>query len=245
MRMSNVKRVEVFFPARRAIRPSGASEVTGNTMGQVVLFLIIGTGVCLLVLGIALGGLSEVPFSAWQEMLGGAGLFLVGRSLLRALRQCRMAVSLRRSQRHESSLASSLTPQLFGEYSPYVIEAAEKLGQERDLTAVPALMRALEQSVENQRPGWMEQSAALANALAQIGDRRALPLLNRLDNVRGIGFIPAIRNAITAIEPHSSLLRPGSVDGAIPETLLRPAQGRYAEEPPTVLLRAVEASEEC
>src|SRR5262249_8611517 len=157
----------------------------------------------------------------------------------------RITISLRRAQRHESLLASHLTPQLFGEYPPYVIEAAEKLGQQRDLTAVPALLRALEQSVDSQRPGWIEQSAALANALAQICDRRALPLLYRLDNVRGIGFIPAIRNAITAIEPHSSLLRPGSAGGAIPETLLRPAQGRFAEEPPAILLRAVEASEEC
>jgi hypothetical protein len=213
-------------------------------MSQAIICILIGAGIGLLMLGIALGGLPDMLTWARQEMLGMVGLCLFGRTAGRALLQWRHAVQARRAQMDESPLAARLTPQLFGDYTPYVIEAAEKLGQERDTTAVPALLRALEQSVDTQRPGWRDQAAALACALAQIGDRRALPLLYRLDNVRGIGFIPAIRSAITAIEPQTSLLRPSYTGFDVPETLLRPAHDMRADVQPAVLLRAIEAPDE-
>jgi hypothetical protein len=73
-----------------------------------------------------------------------------------------------------------------------------------------------------------------------IGDRRALPLLYRIENVRGIGFISTIREAIAAIEPQTSLLRPGSAD-LLPDTLLRPVQARMEPEEPKLLLRATDS----
>ena len=143
------------------------------------------------------------------------------------------------SNRDITPFVAELTPQLYGGYVPYVVEAAQLLGEARDMTAVPDLCAALEICVNTQKPGWRDASAALADSLAQIGDARALPLLYKLENVRGIGFIPNIRSAIARIEPHSSLLRPGSShDAAQTGTLLRPLPNRDSIEPPSQLLRS-------
>jgi hypothetical protein len=80
----------------------------------------------------------------------------------------------------------------------------------------------------------------VVEALTKIGDRRALPILYRIENVRGIGFITNIREAIAAIEPQTSLLRPGSAD-LPPETLLRPVQSRVGPDEPALLLRATDS----
>jgi hypothetical protein len=115
------------------------------------------------------------------------------------------------------------------------VEAAEKLAAARDSTAVPAILRALQTCADSQSPGWRERAEALANAHGAIGDRRSLPLLYRLENVRGIGFIPAVRSAIAAIEPQTSLLRPGSVEAVNVPQLLRPADQSIDEEPKHLL----------
>lgn len=172
-----------------------------------------------------------------------AGFFMLGvlvtilwiRRLIRAWKQ-----KQRITQEGYSPLAAKLTPNLLGSYSPYVIEAAEQLGEARDVTAVPVLITALERCMENQPPGWSERASALANALARIGDRRALPLLYRLDNVRGIGLIPAVRNAIAAIEPQSSLLRPGSIHDVPSHALLRSVQHRPDAKEAATLLRSAD-----
>jgi hypothetical protein len=206
-------------------------------MSLVLAYILIGIGVALLALGILLGGL---PFSApsgfWTALLGGASLTGASVWLQQLGRDWRQSAQWRKANRNVSSFAEPLISQLYGEYSPYVIEAAEKLGAARDTTAVPALLWVLEECVVVQRPGWCEVAEALANALGQIGDARALPLLYRLDNVCGIGLIPSIRQAIAVIEPQSVLLRPGSPD---PQTLLRPAQTRSPETDPAILLRSV------
>lgn len=180
--------------------------------------------------------LSANPYA--QVAFATLGLLIAALWLRRIVRQWKQARRLRQAQ--VSKLAETLTPQLQGEFSPYVIEAAERLGEARDTTAVPALIVALEHCVETQRPGWRDRAAALADALGRIGDRRALSLLYRLDNVRGIGLIPAVRNAIAAIEPQTSLLRAGSADNVPPQSLLRSVQHRPQAEDATVLLRSVE-----
>ncbi len=165
--------------------------------------------------------------------------FLAGMvcTLLVRRRRVRQRLSLQESW---SPLTKRLTPGLLGNHSPDIIEAAELLGVARDATAVPALIAALERCVETQPPGWSERATALANALGQIGDRRALPLLYRLDNVRGIGLISAVRNAISAIEPQTSLLRPGSADAATNHLLLRPVRQNPDPEAKATLLRSSE-----
>lgn len=188
-------------------------------------------------LAVVLGGyavLQHISTTLLETLVAVTGLGWIGRKSTDLKRMTAKS----KASRKVTPLVQELIPQLYGEYTPYVVEAAEKLGESRDVTAVPALCAALETSVNAQKPGWRDVSAALADALASIGDGRALPLLYKLENVRGIGFIPNIRSAIARIEPHSSLLRPGSeADVAQTETLLRPLPNRDTVEPPAQLLR--------
>ncbi len=143
--------------------------------------------------------------------------------LYRALRGWNDRSQLQRSLRDTSEFAGEWIPMLYGDYTPYVVEAAEKLGAARETTALPALMYVLEQTVNTQPPGWRDKAEALAVALGKMGDRRALPLLYRLTNWRGIGLLTAVHEAIGRIEPETSLLRAGSADDLPTQTLLRPA----------------------
>lgn len=210
-------------------------------MTHLLAYLLLGLGIILLLAGILLAGeWPKIPTFALPAFLGGLGLMAGADWGRRTLREWARDARLRWAHRHESELVASLTPQLLGDYSPYVIEAAEMLGEARDATAVPALMRVLEYSVDMQPPSWKETAEVVVKALAKIGDRRALPLLYRIENVRGIGLISTIREAISAIEPQTSLLRPGGLE-PLSDILLRPAQGSRSQEEPVLLLRAIES----
>lgn len=211
-------------------------------MAMWIAYFLLGVGISLLLLGMALSGWSAPPEKLWL-LLGGVSLTGTGVWLQKQGSRWARGKRTRRLERDASPLVVELAPMLYGDYTPYVIEAAEKLGEAQDTTAVPTLLYVLEECVNAQRPGWREVSEALANALARIGDRRALPLLFRLENVRGIGFIPSIRNAIAAIEPQTSLLRPGSADYATAETLLRPLHNTHNPDDARVLLRSTSESE--
>jgi hypothetical protein len=203
-------------------------------------YFMLGLGIALLVAGILIGGVPKIPPPVWSVLLGGLGLMAAADWGRRSLKEWAWDRRLRRAHQQESEFVASLTPQLLGEYVPYVIEAAEQLGEARDPTAVPALMSVLENCVDLQRPSWKEISEVVVKALSKIGDRRSLALLYRIENVRGIGIITEIRAAIAAIEPQTSLLRPGGLE-TTPEMLLRPAQGRQTQEESALLLRAVES----
>lgn len=202
-----------------------------------ILFLLL-LGLLLLAAGLMLAGngLSAiVPARLLSPLVSGLSLTGTGWWLQHRFRGWRQDSRLTKAFQRTSPLAQ----QLFGSHTPYVIEAAQQLGAARDTTAVPALMAVLERCVDEQQPAWREVAEALANALAQIGDGRALPLLYRLENVRGIGFIPAIRSAIAAIEPQSSLLRAGNLESMDRGSLLRPTQ-EHNEDDARLLLRAGE-----
>ena len=170
-----------------------------------------------------------------------ATLVLLGVWVRRYVTLARRRRKVKQAERKESPQIAALILELRGEYPPYIIEAAQALGQARDRTAVPALLNVLEQAAENQRPGWRDVAAALADALAEIGDGRALELLYRLENVRGIGFIPNIRRAIAVIEPQSVLLRASSENASVQSALLlRPTRGA-GEADKSLLLRATES----
>ncbi len=209
-------------------------------MQDVVLMVLLGLGLFLLALGVALGGADPVNTMLGELLAAGAGVFAIGLWVRGLLRTWSRSARIQRSE--QSELAEQLTPQLFGNHPPYVIEAAEKLGDARDTTAVPHLIYALEQCVETQPPCWCEMGEALVTALARIGDRTALPVLFRLENVRGIGFISAIRSAIASIEPSTSLLRPGNGDALHIDLLLHPAHA-VPDENPQALLRSVDVRE--
>ena len=226
----------------------GDEQVVKSARTNITRFFIIGS----LITGLALLSVPEIlllrallnypPVFALVVFALCAITLAVGASSLRkkisAWRQRR-----RVKQAEYSPLADWLAPRLQDSHVPNVILAAERLGEARDTTAVPDLMNALERCVETQPPGWSECAAALANALARIGDRRALPLLYRLDNVRGIGLIPAVRNAIAAIEPQTSLLRAGSAFDVPPGSLLRSVQTRPDANESAILLRSGERGE--
>jgi hypothetical protein len=203
-------------------------------------YFMLGLGIALLVAGLLLGGLPKMPPPVWSALLGGLGLMAAADWGRRSLTDWTRDRKLRRACRYESEYVASLTPLLMGEYPEYVIEAATQLGESRDPSAVPALMRVLESCLDMQRVGWCEIAEAVVNALAKIGDRRSLALLYQIENVRGIGIITQIRAAIAAIEPQTSLLRPSGME-TLPEMLLRPAQGRQSPEEAALLLRAVES----
>ena len=131
---------------------------------------------------------------------------------------------------------------LASEHAPNVVVAAQRLGNQKAVHAVSELMWTLDSWVNHQPAGWREVAVAIVEALVNIGDVRALPLLRHLENVRGIGFIPQIRNALATMEPQANLLRPGSPKDALPAELLRPLPMRHPEEEPSLLLRAGDAS---
>lgn len=199
-----------------------------------VLFLV---GITLLVLGLFIGGTSLLTTEIGERLAAVTACVAACGQTVKTVRSWTKAARVRRTVRTE--LAEELTPLLRGNDTGYVVEAAEKLGEARDTSAVPDLIYELERCLEQQRPGWRERSEALANALARIGDPRALPLLYRLENVRGIGLIPAIRNAIAVIEPRANLLRPGHAHGDGPETLLHAVHAN-PDDSPQVLVRAAE-----
>jgi hypothetical protein len=208
-----------------------------NDVRKALIYVMVCLAVFLLLLGAALGGLTIVTSELCERFMEWMGVFGGGHWVRHTGRRIRQSRELRGVQ--PSELASELIQQLSGNDPPHIIEAAHKLSEARDATAVPALVQVLERCVDTQQPGWRDVAEAVADALAIIGDRRALPLLYRLETVRGIGFIPSIRHAIAAIEPQSSLLRAGSPDAEQQKVLLRPVRSD-AEDGATVLLRSVE-----
>lgn len=201
-------------------------------MPLTILYMLLGLGLLLLVVGLLL--LGGVSYAAVMVVLTAVlSLINLGDWLRGRLRNWMQETRLRRVMQPAST--QELTRQLLGSYTPYVIEAAEQLGATRDTAAVPHLMYALETCVNWQQPGWRDRAEAFVNALSRIGDRRALPLLSRLENVRGIGLLPAIRHAIAEIEPQTSLLRPGEAPEYACDTLLTPARSETGD--PETLLR--------
>ncbi|CCW34171.1 hypothetical protein CWRG_00815 [Chthonomonas calidirosea] len=160
--------------------------------------------------------------------LGFLGIDFVGRDLFAWLQR-------RRCWRQPcSALVHELAPLLLSEDSRVAIDAAMRLADAGDCSAVPHLVHALRVTVEMQHPGWRERGEVFTEALAKLGDGRALPLLRELEDVRGIGFIPSIRRAILYLEPRSLLLRAGTLPSDPPALLLQPV-GRHVEELKTLL----------
>lgn len=208
-------------------------------MTQLVILGLVVTSFVLFAVGFGLGGPRAVRLPRLPALSASIGIVAAAVEIRHRIADWTAEMRLRYARDKESELAAAQTPNLFGEYTPYVVEAAGRLGEARDATAVPALMTALERCANLQRPGWSERAEALSRSLGRIGDRRALPLLYRLENVRGIGFISAVRGAIAEIEPQSSLLRPDT-GRYPPEILLRPAHDVDAELRAASLLRVSE-----
>ena len=115
-------------------------------------------------------------------LMGAALLALLGAWTRRYVTLAQRRRKAERAQKPKSPEVAALVLELYGEYPPYVVEAAQQLGKARDRTAVPALIHVLEQAAENQRPGWRDVAAALADALG--GDGRALDRIGRAGDCR-------------------------------------------------------------
>ena len=214
----------------------------GENMQRLIACLCLGSliamGVTLMATGgVMLASLMLGPVASLVMII--IGLSVAGGLMLhRTLRLWGNSARLNRNIRVAASpLAEEWIPMLYGEYTPYVVEAAQRLGTARETTSVPAMLHVLEQTVQNQPPGWCDSAEAIVVALGKMGDRNALPLLYRLTSWRGIGFQTAVCEAIDRIEPQTSLLRPGSVDDLPHEILLRPADA-CSESDPALLLRS-------
>ena len=200
------------------------------------------TFVLLLGIGfVILGGAQILPIllrSPYALAIAALCVSVVGGTLLhRNLRQWGDNTRRERCLHDVTPLVEEWLPMLSGNYTPYVVEAAEKLGAARETMAVPTLLHVLEQTVRHQPPGWCDSAEAIVVALGKMGDRRALPLLHRLTSWRGIGFVSAVCEAIDRIEPETSLLRAASVHDLPQELLLRPADA-CTDSDPALLLRA-------
>lgn len=179
-----------------------------------------------------MGAFGEMLLRVASELFCAVGLVaVVGIAIDLQAHQLLFWLQHRRCWRQPcSSLTRELAPLLLSEDTDLAIEAASRLAAARDRSAVPHIMHALKACVEAQQPGWRERGEGFTIALAQIGDGRALPLLRELEDVRGIGFIPAVRRAILLLEPRSCLLRAGTTPGIALELLVIPAQGESTKE---------------
>src|SRR5690348_15394692 len=131
-------------------------------MKDTVLLILLGLGLLLLALGVAIGGDSILNIHLAEWLACGAGAVAIGLWIRRTLHSLTQAARVQRAE--QSEFAADWTPLLFGSHTGYIIEAAEKLGEARDTSAVPHLVYALEQCVDTQQPGWCDVGAALANA---------------------------------------------------------------------------------
>jgi hypothetical protein len=98
------------------------------------------------------------------------------------------------------------------------MEAVERLGDLRDRTAVPALVRAVERYRTDAR-----LLEVLVGVLRRLGDERAIPALRSLTSGRHLSLMQAAREAVAELEPKSVLLR--AADSGDCGVLLRAAQG--------------------
>ncbi len=87
------------------------------------------------------------------------------------------------------------------------LEAADAASR-TSMVNVPILLFALEQTLEQQSPGWSERAEALLKAIELIADEDAVPTLRKMIHVQGIGINQPLKRAIRRIEPRSRLLMP-------------------------------------
>ncbi len=109
------------------------------------------------------------------------------------------------------------------------LEAACSAGH-GSLTTVPILIFALEQTLDQQAPGWSERAEALLNSISMLADEESIPALRKMIHVKGIGINQPLRHAIRKIQPRSRLLMPTSTSLQETSSLLRyPAENHCAE----------------
>ncbi len=110
------------------------------------------------------------------------------------------------------------------------LEAAERLGDLNDTSAVPALLRAVERYRDD--GPFLE---VVVQSLGRLRDPRALPALRTLSSGRHRALMERARAALAQIEPQATLLRGAESPPARAEGLLRPASPGDSTEPERLL----------
>jgi hypothetical protein len=212
-----------------------------ESAGAIVLYLVIptlGLAAILLFGCIAKDLPAAIPICIVCAVLSVLILLII----VRFYRSWRRMIQADRASNSISKASRSLILELSGSYTPYIIESAEKLGVCNEPSVTPALLLVLERAVAEQRSSWQDIVEAIIEALGNLGDPRALPVLESLRNVKEIRNLSALRIAIERLgvsASHAQLLRPVAYDPTVKSMLLRSAADRRSESRDS-LLRAAE-----
>lgn len=159
-------------------------------------------------IGLVLTGCAVVDYRyiLAPVIFGGCTLSIIAAALVvRSKRENVIAANDSQSIRHvHSEEAARMVQDLFGPYPRYAAAAAEHLGVIREAGAVPSLISVLDRSAWRSEDGWGTVCEAIVEALAKIGDGRALPVLNRVQGARGADFSIKVNAAIasmTSLDP--------------------------------------------
>jgi hypothetical protein len=179
---------------------------------DIYLYLILGVGfLCYLVFG-SLGEEAFALYGKWRTQRGP----FTDRKQSVPVRACAQRLNSKKSQVR--------------------LDATQTLGELNDVTAVPALVHALE--VYERDAAFLEVAVS---TLGRLGDARALPALHRLTGGRNASLMQAARRAIEAIEPKTALLRASSAPASNRDVLLRPAGSGPLPAARNMLIRASRA----
>ena len=218
-----------------------ARHFAAEAAGAIAAYLILPT---LVLIGVLLIGclLNDAPIVPLCLLVTLFAVF-VPLILVKCYRVIRRMRQVDRASNSISETSNALIRELSGSYTPYVVEAAEKLGSSGEPAVSSSLLLVLEQAVAEQRPGWEDVAAALIEALGNVGDARALSVLDSLQGVQGVCNLPSLAIAIeqlTVAASHAQLLRPIDyfIDPAAKSALLRPA-AELDTDARTSLMRAL------
>jgi hypothetical protein len=219
---------------------SWARHFAAESAGPIAVYLIIPTVtlIAILLIGCFINDAPIIPVCLVGALLSAVISLIIVRSY-RVLRRTRQAD---RASSSISKTSSALILELSGSYTPYVIEAADKLGCSHEQAVTPALLLVLERVVTEQRASWEDIAAAIIEALGNLGDPMALSVLESLRDVKEMRHLPSLSVAIdqlTEALSHAHLLRPVDYDPTAKSVLLRPATELDADGRAN-LLRATE-----
>ncbi len=193
----------------------------GGGVNRLALLLFL-LGAMLLLAGLGALFHSANWINLLMPLLGSVIVSAGALTMHRSVQQHRQERALRRARTGTGEATTALTDMLLGSYKPYVVEAAQALGELGDPGAVPALVAVMERAFAEQRPGWEEVAIAAALAMGRLEDARALPALGRLISAADPEVRAAAADALRRVDARASYLRTESTPQSEAETLVRP-----------------------
>ncbi len=179
---------------RRIVVFQWVRHFVDESTGPIVAYLILPVALLmgLLLFGCLTNDVPIIPICILVVLFS----VLIPLMLVKFYRSRRRIIQVDRAAVSMSDASKALILELNGGYTPYVIEAAEKLGLSEELSVSPALLLVLERAVAEERAGWEDIAKAIIEALGNLGDPRALPVLLSLQTVKGVRHLPSLKTAI-------------------------------------------------